>query len=962
MLPVLSSKRFISLGLFFVFLGNCFCLPEARAQELSLPAPGTMVHLSPSFNPPVLKGIKVHPENPLKFDFILDKGDEGNSASQARGASLKEEATRLVKYFLASLTIPEKDLWVNLSPYEKDRIVPESFGKTEMGRDLLAQDYILKQITASLIYPEEEVGKKFWQRIYEESAKKFGTTNIPVNTFNKVWIVPEKAVVYENAKAGTAYVVESKLKVMLEEDYLALSKNSAVAPVKETPTVLPKAAKQSVGASQAVRDVILPELEREINHGSNFAQLRQVYNSLILATWYKRKIKNSILSQVYAGKNKITGVNVKDPQEKQKIYEQYLQAFKKGAYNLIKEEIDPVTQQPIPRKYFSGGLNFSGDKIHFGLTDLLETAGENRAMAALQENNGSVIRINMLLKPTAEKVFEAGDAAQDQAMQALRQALKQNFHPPLLNMRNPKHPGNEKYSKNQKHEANAGVVLLLRQVGERWYVLLTHRPMHMRAWAGNWVLPGGRREQNKKDKRRKETMTQAALRELFEEVGVPYENMEVIGVLDHADTRDRFRLFPVVVVLNKETELILQDGEVDDYAWIDVEDIPLLKRTRMPYQKAQNMFVLPKGSGRKLIVPPGNARALFNFYELYKRLFWADYQRFFSYHEKIMHFTQFLYNLAVRSIVHRPDAKALYLASGPDVTGVLTATGGREIDMVDELVPSAADFQYFKDHRWNDDLQFKQEYLREKRSFGFSHISYMKENFSASLIAELKALGLTGKDVEFEPTSEGFKIMFQKQFPGEVGPQVYTFNFINANVKSFKPPSGRKYDIVFQKAANSFPFADLLEQFRGHMNDDAFMVLNPYYSWDKAKRPLAAMFKKELFPVSPTPRLRELEQELMEIYNRDRRVVNRTIGYGFQLDIFQRTRDEAMAAAPGGIDFNSHKMNIETQRGSSLQGGIQFHIDPAMLRRWQDAPGLIPVIINIQPLNDLASFLGIKND
>ena len=80
--------------------------------------------------------------------------------------------SKLIKYFLASLTIPEKDLWVNLSPYEKDRIIPQSFGLTEMGRDLLAEDYMLKQITASLIYPEDEIGKKFWKRIYEEAAKK----------------------------------------------------------------------------------------------------------------------------------------------------------------------------------------------------------------------------------------------------------------------------------------------------------------------------------------------------------------------------------------------------------------------------------------------------------------------------------------------------------------------------------------------------------------------------------------------------------------------------------------------------------------------------------------------------------------------------------------------------------------------------------------------------------------------
>ena len=243
---------FVHIFIAITFLFNTFSsIPIVQAQEFSLPVPGVMIHLSPTFNPPILKGIKVNPNNPFRFDFILDKGDEapnqrqpGDMASavspstlpsdtamnvkatqRQKADALKQEATKLIKYFLASLTIPDQDLWVNLSPYEKDRVIPKSFGLTEMGRDLLAEDYMLKQITASLIYPEDEVGKKFWKRIYIEAAKRYGTTNVPVNTFNKVWIVPEKAVVYENAKAGTAYVVESKLKVMLEEDYLSLQKH-----------------------------------------------------------------------------------------------------------------------------------------------------------------------------------------------------------------------------------------------------------------------------------------------------------------------------------------------------------------------------------------------------------------------------------------------------------------------------------------------------------------------------------------------------------------------------------------------------------------------------------------------------------------------------------------------------------------------------------------------------------------
>ncbi len=344
-------------------------IPGARADIVSLPAPGTMVPLSPAVDLPVLKGIKVHPNDPMQLDFVLDQQTKTKVIGDA-------EAKKLVKYFLASLTTPEQEMWVNLSPYEKDRIVPESFGQTEMGRDLLAQDYLLKQITASLVYPEGDIGKQFWKRVYELSGNK----NVPVNTFNKVWIVPDKAVIYENAKSGTAYVVESSLKVMTEQDYLATSKHEATGPAAASPvsssrhpspggvadekTTFPlalrskqaDAASPVAGVSQIVRAIVIPQLTKEVNTGANFAQLRQVYNSLILATWYKKKIKDSILSKIYADKSKVRGTEYLDNTNAASIYQRYLEAFKKGAYNYIKEEQDPSTGQTIPRKYFSGGV------------------------------------------------------------------------------------------------------------------------------------------------------------------------------------------------------------------------------------------------------------------------------------------------------------------------------------------------------------------------------------------------------------------------------------------------------------------------------------------------------------------------------------------------------------------------------------------------------------------------------
>jgi len=328
---------------------------SAYAQNaFSLPLPGVMVNVSPTYCPVMLRGIKVHPEKPFEFDFIVDSGDTGLA-----GQSLKDESTKLVKYFLASLTVPEKDLWVNLSPHEKDRIIPEGFGLTEMGRDLLAQDYILKQLTASLIYPEDELGKKFWDRVYKKAHELYGTTEIPMNTFNKVWIIPEKAVVYEHQ--GTAFVAESHLKVMLEEDYETFKKSQESS--KSSKTLAEKGMTSQLRnqvsdvSASIVKEIVLPEIEKEINEGKNFAQLRQIYHSLILASWYKRSLRETILSKVYVDKNKVVGVDVEDKEVKQKIYEQYLEAYQKGVYNYIKDDYDKYSKQMIPRKYFSGGVS-----------------------------------------------------------------------------------------------------------------------------------------------------------------------------------------------------------------------------------------------------------------------------------------------------------------------------------------------------------------------------------------------------------------------------------------------------------------------------------------------------------------------------------------------------------------------------------------------------------------------------
>jgi len=152
----------------------------------------------------------------------------------------------------------------------------------------------------------------------------------------------DRAEVFEHNQ--TAFVVDQHLKVMLEEDYLALTHHSPV----RTHTL----------ASQVVKQVILPELEKEVNTGKNFANLRQIFNSIILSSWYKRNLKEALLNQVYADQSKVKGIERLSGKNlsPQEIYEQYLKAYKKGVFNYVKEDINAAGEQ-IPRKYFSGGID-----------------------------------------------------------------------------------------------------------------------------------------------------------------------------------------------------------------------------------------------------------------------------------------------------------------------------------------------------------------------------------------------------------------------------------------------------------------------------------------------------------------------------------------------------------------------------------------------------------------------------
>ncbi len=446
-----NSTKFLACLLSFTVTFVSLTRPENSYAQGTPPVSQwpVSVKLTHAFNPPVMVGLHLDLQRPLRFDFIFDRGDHSVSKEE-----LNKEILENIKYFLASLTIPEKDMWVNLSPYEKNRIIPVEFGKTEMGNDLLAQDYILKQLTASLLSPENELGKNFWEKVYAkiyENCK--GSPFAPnknvgardpnacvsqdvVNMFNKVWIVPEKAIVQE--KDGTAWVLYAKLKVMLGEDYLTRARpgrarESYLVPVlarpgnriskndgRDTLAAKRQASDASRFTSHIIRQIILPEIEKEVNEGEEFAPLRQIFHSMILATWYKQALKESLLVKVYADQGKVKGLDYR-AQSPEQIYQKYLEAFKKGTTDLIREEYDPSSQQIIQRKYFVGGFGSNLTKTLQTVKDPAQLPPELRTEIAarlkLTERNGldqakSFLRPpNGGVNPRVRSNFNSGDAA-----------------------------------------------------------------------------------------------------------------------------------------------------------------------------------------------------------------------------------------------------------------------------------------------------------------------------------------------------------------------------------------------------------------------------------------------------------------------------------------------------------------------------------------------------------------------
>ena len=257
-----------------------------------------------------------------------------------------------------------------MRPDAADNIIDPLLEKTDIGKIFLEADLQLKKDTASFTSPQNPEGKQYWDKLYKKAGELFGTENITIPTITRPWIVPNEVIVRETD--DSAYIYKATLKVMLEADYLSREAGSRLAfssagnssqqsagqkaavglPIAQATFSNqqynfndPRLKELNQYSTQLIKDTIIPKLTQEVNSSKRYAQLRQVYYSLVLSRWFKMKYqgKPGQYPELIDRQN-LTNLASKQAWDKQTYFSQYQESFAKGEYNLKETVVTPLAR------------------------------------------------------------------------------------------------------------------------------------------------------------------------------------------------------------------------------------------------------------------------------------------------------------------------------------------------------------------------------------------------------------------------------------------------------------------------------------------------------------------------------------------------------------------------------------------------------------------------------------------
>ncbi|MGW1957016.1 hypothetical protein ACWCPI_30400 [Streptomyces sp. NPDC001920] len=272
----------------------------------------------------------------LQYAFSAGPGGPSTEKNSAAGVKAAKESSDA---FFVWLSMPRSTFWVNLNPTEPDRIVDADLGRTDVGRIMLQADLQLKKTTAALIHPKTELGKKFWNRI--------GGRCMSFRT----WIVPGQARV--NVQGDQLYILDAPLEVKMESQHLSGEGSSGAASCKDRSD--PGAEKRN---DKTFRDLILPGIERAVNHGSQYADLRRVYLSRVAAEWYReRDTQRPSTYGDLIDQGDVSRWETRTKWKPRDTFDAYVRSYKEGEFKV--NERTRKGNYVYTRTYIYGGVDLS---------------------------------------------------------------------------------------------------------------------------------------------------------------------------------------------------------------------------------------------------------------------------------------------------------------------------------------------------------------------------------------------------------------------------------------------------------------------------------------------------------------------------------------------------------------------------------------------------------------------------
>lgn len=163
---------------------------------------------------------------------------------------------------------------------------------------------------------------------------------------------------------------------------------------------------------------------------------------------------------------------------------------------------------------------------------------------------------------------------------------------------------------NRLRQAAVAFTILNVETSDEAAFVLTRRPKHLNRHGGQYALPGGRLDDG-------ESAIEAALRELYEEIGILISEKDVLGVLDDYRTRSGFIITPVVVWAGPNMTVNPDPREVAKVFRIPLSDlmsprIPILEKSE---DEGRSVLSTPiKTLGHQVFAP--TAAFIFQFREV----------------------------------------------------------------------------------------------------------------------------------------------------------------------------------------------------------------------------------------------------------------------------------------------------------------------------------------------------------